>query len=164
MEIWDAYDRNGNKLDVDLIRGEKVPEGMYHMVCEVIVRHASGDFLLMQRDFNKPNFPGEFELTAGGSALKGETAEQCVKRELLEETGISGDNFILFDKIIDDNHKSIYYEFSVETDCRKDSVKLQKGETISYKWVNKNELLSMIDRGEVVEVVKKRKMKYFNCK
>lgn len=164
MEIWDAYDRNGNKLDVDLIRGEKVPEGMYHMVCEVIVRHASGDFLLMQRDFNKPNFPGEFELTAGGSALKGESVEQCIKRELLEETGISGDNFILFDKIIDDNHKSIYYEFSAETDCRKDSVKLQKGETISCKWVNKNELLLMIDRGEVVEVVKKRKMKYFNCK
>lgn len=164
MEIWDAYDRNGNKLNIDLVRGEKVPDGMYHMVCEVIVRHASGDFLLMQRDFNKPNFPGEFELTAGGSALKGETAEQCAKRELFEETGIIGDKFVLFDKIIDDDHKSIYYEFSTETDCDKSSVNLQEGETISYKWVDKNELFSMIDRGEVVEVVKKRKMKYFNCK
>ena len=29
------------------------------------------------------------------------------------------------------------------TDCRKDSVRLQVGETIAYRWVSKEQLLSM---------------------
>ena len=28
MEIWDAFDENGKKLGVDLIRGEAIPKGM----------------------------------------------------------------------------------------------------------------------------------------
>lgn len=33
MELWDAYDRELNKLGgVTLVRGEKVPDGMYHLV------------------------------------------------------------------------------------------------------------------------------------
>lgn len=50
MELWDAYDRHGNKLPgVTLRRGEPVPEGMYHLVSEVLVRHTDGSFLLMRR-------------------------------------------------------------------------------------------------------------------
>lgn len=48
MELWDAYDRELNKLGVTLVRGEEVPDGMYHLVSEVIVKHTDGEFLLMQ--------------------------------------------------------------------------------------------------------------------
>ena len=58
------------------------------MVCEILVRHTDGDYLLMQRDFRKSNFGGYYEATAGGSALKGEDKITCAKRELFEETGI----------------------------------------------------------------------------
>ena len=54
MEIWDAYDRQGAKTGTDLIRGEKIGEGLYHLVCEVVVRHADGEYLLLQRDFRRP--------------------------------------------------------------------------------------------------------------
>lgn len=41
MEIWDAYDEKFNKIDgVSLIRDKKIPDGYFHLVCEVIVRHA----------------------------------------------------------------------------------------------------------------------------
>ena len=54
MELWDAYDMNLNKIkDKTLIRGEAVPDGMYHLVCEVIVKHTDGTYLLMRRDKNK---------------------------------------------------------------------------------------------------------------
>ena len=50
MELWDAYDQELNKLGgVTLARGEEVPDGMYHLVSEVIVKHTDGEFLLMQR-------------------------------------------------------------------------------------------------------------------
>lgn len=35
MEIWDAYDEEFNKIkDKELIRGEKISVGLYHLVCE----------------------------------------------------------------------------------------------------------------------------------
>ena len=71
VEIWDAYDKQFNKIEnVILERGKAVPDGMYHLVCEIIVKHNDGTYLLMQRDFNK-HLGGMWELTAGGSALKG---------------------------------------------------------------------------------------------
>ena len=88
MEIWDAYYPDGTLVGCDLIRGEPIPNGLYHLVSEILVRHADGDYLLMQRDPRKPNYGGFFEATAGGSALKGEDAYCCAKRELHEETGI----------------------------------------------------------------------------
>ena len=45
MEIWDAYYEDGSLAGCDLIRGEKIPDGLYHLVSEVIVRHNDGDFL-----------------------------------------------------------------------------------------------------------------------
>ncbi len=77
MEIWDAYYEDGSLAGCDLIRGEKIPDGLYHLVSEVIVRHNDGDFLVMQRDYYKKVYPGLYEATASGCALKGESAEEC---------------------------------------------------------------------------------------
>ena len=88
-EIWDAYLPNGTLAGCNLVRGEPIPNGLYHLVGEILVRHADSDYLLMQRDPRKPNYGGFFEATAGGSALKGEDAYCCARRELQEETGIN---------------------------------------------------------------------------
>ena len=71
-EIWDAYYSDGILAGRDLVRGEPIPDGLHHLVSEILVRHTDGDYLLMQRDPRKPNYGGCFEATAGGSALKGE--------------------------------------------------------------------------------------------
>lgn len=106
-EIWDAYDRQFNRIEnTKLIRGESIPDGIYHLVGEIIVRHKDGTFLLMQRDFNK-HLGGMWELTAGGSALEGETPLECAIREL------------------------------------KEAIVLQPGETIAYKWVDRETLLNI---------------------
>ena len=69
MERWDAYDRDFKKVQgVTLIRGEKIPENYFHLVCDIIVRHADGSYLVMQRDKRK-HLGGMWEATAGGSAL-----------------------------------------------------------------------------------------------
>lgn len=70
MEIWDAYTKDFERIkDMTLIRGERIPEGVYHLVCEVLVKHMDGDYLLMQRSSEK-HFGGMWEATAGGSALQ----------------------------------------------------------------------------------------------
>lgn len=143
MEIWDAYDENFKKISgVTLIRGEMIPDGVFHLVCDVIVRHTDGDYLLMQRDRRK-HFGGMWEATAGGSALQNETPFDCAMRELREETGIAAESLTELGRVVSPDHHSIYVEFLCVTDCAKDSVTLQPGETVAYKWVSKNELLSM---------------------
>lgn len=82
MEIWDVYDGNFHKVPgMSLVRGEPIPEGCFHLVCEIIVRHEDGTYLLMQRD-KKKHFGGMWEASAGGSALQGETPLECAVREL----------------------------------------------------------------------------------
>ena len=77
MEIGDAYYLDGTLAGCILVRGKPIPEGLYHLVSEILVRHTDGESLLMQRDPRKPNYGGFFEATAGGSALKGEDAYCC---------------------------------------------------------------------------------------
>ena len=143
MELWDAYDEDCKIIEgVTLTRGEKVPDGMYHLVSDVIVRHEDGEYLLMQRDPRK-HYGGMWEATAGGSALKGETAYECAVRELREETGISSEDLEEVGREVDAGTCTIYVEFLCVTDADKDGVTLQEGETSAFRWVTKDELLAM---------------------
>ena len=72
MEIWDGYLNDGTLANQDLVRGEPIPKGLYHLVSEILVRHVDGDYLLTRRDIRKNNYGGWYEATAGGAALKGE--------------------------------------------------------------------------------------------
>ncbi|MBR3141835.1 MAG: NUDIX hydrolase [Clostridiales bacterium] len=141
MELWDAYDKDFRKIqNIALIRGEPIPEGVFHLVCDIIVRHTDGSYLLMQRDKCK-HFGGLWEATAGGSALQNESPSECAIRELQEETGIKSDNLVEVGRVR--SHDTIYVEFLCVTNCKKDCVTLQDGETIAYKWVSRSELVSM---------------------
>ncbi len=159
MEIWDGYLKDGTLAGVDLVRGEPIPEGLYHLVCEILVRHNDGDYLVMQRAFSKPNFGGYFEATAGGSALKGEDIITCAKRELLEETGIVADSLEEIGTFL--SHNTIYFQFLCRTDCNKSSVSLQEGETVSYKWLTEKEFISFVNSDELIPVHKVRYADYF---
>jgi 8-oxo-dGTP pyrophosphatase MutT (NUDIX family) len=102
-----------------------------------------GTYLLMKRDPTKPLFPNMWEATAGGSALQGESAVEGALRELREETGIISETLEQLDWSC--GGTAIHCRFLCVTDCAKDSVKLQEGETCDYRWVTAQELLSMPD-------------------
>lgn len=145
MELWDAYDSQFRKLEgVTLVRGEEeqMKPGVYHLVCDILVRHRDGTYLLMQRDPRKTN-PSMWEASAGGSALQGETALQCGIRELREETGIISGDLKEVGRVVSPMTHSVYVCFLCETDCDKDAITLQEGETVAFVWVSREELISM---------------------
>ena len=160
MELWDAYTREEQKTGGILVRGEPIPDGLYHIVCEVLVRHVDGDYLCMKRSMSKPNFPGQYEATAGGSALRDEDKWQCIRRELGEETGISCGDFTEVGRTVTDEGHCIFYSFACTVDCDKDAITLQEGETEAYRWMNEQEFIAFVNSGKMVSSQKRRLKPY----
>ena len=145
MELWDLYDNKGNKTGEIWERhhgtNNLIPEGRYHLVSDILVKHKDGSFLLTQRHPDKDIYPGFWDASAGGSAMQGEGPLECAKRELFEETGIVADKFEVVDISFRDKSHSYIHSYITEVDCDKDSVVLQKEEAVDYKWVDAKGLL-----------------------
>ena len=154
MERWDLYDEHGQKTNEtwERSRAWEIPEGRYHIVCDVLIRHRDGEFLLTRRDPDKDIYPDCLEASAGGSALAGETPEQAARREMLEETGLAAEKLELIGITRRPESRSVIYAYLAEVSCEKDSVRLQEGETVDYRWVDTPAFLSMIREEPVLKI------------
>ena len=122
MEIWDLYDETGRKTGEtwERSRAREIPEGRYHIVCDVLIRHRDGDFLLTVRYPGKEMYPGCLEASAGVTRNPGT--------------------------------RSAVYAYLAAVNCGKDSVRLQKGETSGYRWVDTPTFLRMIREEPVLKI------------
>ena len=161
MELWDAYSKDEELIGSILVRGEEIPQGQYHLVCEVLVRHADGSYLCMKRSMEKPNYGGWYEATAGGSALAGEDKWQCVERELLEETGLLCHKFEEIGCFLEERKQAFFHVFMCTVDCDKASVQLQNGETEGYLWLSEEEFVEFINSDRMIPSNRRRYDMYF---
>ncbi len=154
MEIWDLYDERGNKTGEtwERSRAREIPEGRYHIVCDILIRHEDGAFLLTFRDPRKDIYPGCWEASAGGSALAGETPEEGARREMLEETGLKAEKLELIGITRKRETRSAVYAFIAVVDCSKDAVRLQEGETVDYQWLEPSAFLRLIQEEPVLAI------------
>ena len=139
MESWDLYDRQGQKTGKTIVRGQPLPNGSYHMVSCIVIRHTDGEHLLLRRSPYKENFPNILEIGVGGCVMSGESAEQCAIREVEEETGIVCQDLAYTGRYIEG--RSIYEGFLCVTDVPKNGIRLQKEENSQYLWLNKEEVV-----------------------
>ena len=161
-ELWDAYDREGNPLGFDLVRGEPVPEGAYHLVVEVLAVTHDGQVLVTQRHPDKA-WGGCWEYT-GGSVVKGETPVEGALRELREETGIAVPPEDLHPVYVDTwpetagmgAGSSIYHSFVTFFDPSKQTIRLQEGETMDYKLLSYEAFKEFLLEDRFVDVVRCR--------
>lgn len=144
-ELWDAYDKDIKPLGIDLIRGEVVPEGLYHLVVKIVTITKNGQVLLTQRSPEKKNALA-WEFT-GGCVKKDETARYAAARELREETGISVEEERLepLTRLTVSRERGSYhlyiYAAMIPAPCE---VRLLEGETVDSRWVSSKQFRHII--------------------
>lgn len=150
MEYLDLYDLNRMKTGEIMQRGSRMPKDRYRLVVRVIVFNSKGQMLIQQRAGDRNSYPNMWDFSVGGSVEAGETSSQGAERELLEELGIkyniSGTlpSFsINFEQGFDDFY-IINYNIKAE------DIVFQKEEVQAVKWAERDEIISMIQRGEFI--------------
>lgn len=150
MELWDVYDENRAKTGDTAVRGGGLPEGGYHIVVHICVFNDKGEMLIQQRQPFKHGFPNLWDVSAGGSALAGETSAQAAMRETKEEIGLDIDlsgvrsKFSMsFDGGFDD-------WYAVEKNADIASLSLQCEEVQAVRWASREEMLALIREGKFI--------------
>ncbi|MBE4909208.1 NUDIX domain-containing protein [Bacillus luteolus] len=148
MELWDVYDINRSKTDRTWVRGKGLEPGDFHLVIHVCIFNSSGEMLIQQRQSFKEGWSNLWDLTAGGSAIAGDTSQMAAQRELEEEIGLKVD----FQHIRP--HLTINFEngfddiYLIQKDVQLHMLTLQYEEVQNVKWASKEEILTMIKNGE----------------
>ena len=68
MERMDLYDAQRRPLGRAAERGEKRPEGIYHLMAHILVFHPDGRILIQRRQPFKKYWSGLWDITTGGGA------------------------------------------------------------------------------------------------
>ena len=90
MEVWDILDENGNITGETMCKGDKKvwEEGIYHQGVDAWIINSENKILIQKRSPKKKLEPNVWAMT-GGSVIKGETLLEALKRETLEELGLT---------------------------------------------------------------------------
>ena len=89
-ESFDIVDENDNIIG-QATREQCHTKGLIHRSVMFFIFDQENRVLVTKRTENKDFFPGYWSIVLGGHVHTSETYEEAVKRELLEEVGISGE-------------------------------------------------------------------------
>lgn len=145
MEFWDLYDKDGNKIDKVVKRGDKLQDDEFHIVVNAWIKNENGEFLITQRS-EKKSFPLMWECT-GGSALQGESPLKAAIREVKEELGIDvyEEKSIFVGKTLRyyENCPDILFVYVFESNNLLDEIKIQEEEVNDVMWASKEFILDL---------------------
>lgn len=154
MELFDLYDDERKFTGETIERGKPLPENRYHLVIHICIFNSDGKMLIQQRQPFKKSFPGKWDVSVGGSAVAGENSRQAARRELYEELGIS------HDFLHDHPMLTVHFErgfddvYVIHKDIAVSGLKLQPEEVQAAKWVDRDEIYSLIDSGTFIPYYK----------
>jgi 8-oxo-dGTP pyrophosphatase MutT (NUDIX family) len=89
QELVDVVDE-ADRVVARVTRREVRARGLLHRCTYVLLRNASGQFLVHRRTDTKDVHPGAYDVFAGGVCAAGESYDECARREVEEELGVAG--------------------------------------------------------------------------
>lgn len=149
-ELWDLYDKNKNKLNKIVKRGDKLNDDEYHLVVNSWIKNDKNEFLITQRSPNKSH-PLMWECT-GGSALKGEESIDAAIREAREELGIyvskKDAKYIGSTLRYYPGCPDILDVWLFKSNVDINNIKIQQEEVNDAMWANKNKIMELYEEGK----------------
>ncbi len=88
VEYFDVVDEKDNVIG-KATRDECHTKGLVHRAIHVIILNSKGEILLQKRSMKKDLYPGWWIDGVSGHVDSGETYEETVKREMMEEIGVN---------------------------------------------------------------------------
>lgn len=144
MELVDIIDHDLTRIHT-VSKQEAHAKGLLHAtVIAEIIRH-NGDMVLVQQNAHKQD-AGQWVSPVGGHVASGESFDDALRREALEECGISNFKYsfkgkAIYDRMVKDhseNHYFILYEIS------SDAQLVLNDESVSYKAFTPEEIKNML--------------------
>jgi 8-oxo-dGTP diphosphatase len=155
MEFWDIYDKDKKLTGRTMKRNDwTMADGDYHLTVLGVIRRPDGKFLITKRVSTKEWAPGAFEVSGGG-VRAGETSEEAVRREVLEETGldiknaISGGYVFTYRRDNPEERNNYFvdvYEFVM--DVRDSDIHLQVEETDGFEFADASQIKELAEQGK----------------
>lgn len=149
-ELWDLYDKDKNKINKIVKRGDKLNDDEYHLVVNSWIKNDKGEFLITQRSPNKTH-PLMWECT-GGSAVLGEESIDAAIREVKEELGIdvSKENAKYIGSTLRyyPNCPDILDVWLFTSNVNIEEVKIQEEEVNDAMWANKEKIMELYNMGK----------------
>lgn len=151
--MWDIYDKDKKLTGRQMERNNwTLKDDEYHLTVLGVIERRDGKYLITQRAADKAWAAGWWEVSGGG-VMAGETSEQAVMREVLEETGLDvskaeGGYAFTYHRENPgkgDNYFVDVYKFILDFD-EKDVV-LQTREAPAFKIASLDEIKELADAG-----------------
>ncbi|MCJ1980395.1 NUDIX hydrolase [Lactococcus carnosus] len=150
MELFDIYDQERRLTGRTAERGTKLSAGDFRLVVNLSILNSDNQLLIQQRQPFKEGWPNMWDISAGGSAIAGETSQEAIARETQEEIGLQHDFskmrpfFTLnFDEGFDDYYM-LYQDITLS------ELKLQTSEVQAVKWATREVVQALILSGEFI--------------
>ena len=148
MEAWDLYTQDRVKTGQTMLRGDPVPEGLFHLQVHVCIFNEQGEMLIQQRQTTKRWYAGLWDYSVGGSAVAGDTSLAAAERETLEELGLrvslAGRKPAVtrwYGSMIDD-----YYILPLNVALS--DLHLQREEVQAVRWAGREDILALLAEGQ----------------
>jgi len=149
-ELWDIFDKKGNKTKRLHERGKPMQAGDYRLVVRVCIMNSNDEMLIQKGSSHIWGF-------AGGAAISGEDGLQTALREAQEELGISlaPQNGRLFKRYCEPRFShggGAWVEvWLFKQEVNISDIIICKGETLDAKWVSKAQIQQMISNGSFTQ-------------
>jgi Isopentenyldiphosphate isomerase len=150
MELWDVYDIDRNKTNKTMVRGGIFEKDNYHLVVHICIFNSKGEMLIQQRQPFKEGWSNMWDITVGGSAIKGDTSQAAAERELFEELGLKVDLKNIRPHITINFNDGFDDVYLIEQEVDLSKLSLQYEEVQKVKLASKEEIFSMIESGEFI--------------
>lgn len=152
MDIWDIYNKYGQKTGRTVRKGTNLKPGEFHIVVEVWIRTSPGHYIIQKRSPNKKLFGGMWTCSVTGSILKGETPKEGLVREIREELGLEVNkrDLVYWRQLREE--RTIFYIYHLDYPATLPDMTLQSSEVADVRIVPIKEIRRMVKDGSFVRL------------